>query len=83
MDGGVGANNPAFRALNEARQMAERENKSKSVAALISVGTGQKAVETRFGRLPVLPLLSWARKLITNTTEVHDIIESDLSLHRK
>ncbi|KAF2437354.1 FabD/lysophospholipase-like protein [Karstenula rhodostoma CBS 690.94] len=70
MDGGVGANNPAGYALNEALQMSSRSGKADSrPAALISVGTGHKDPQSRFRN--IFDIITWARKRITDTEEDH------------
>ncbi|OAG09112.1 FabD/lysophospholipase-like protein [Paraphaeosphaeria sporulosa] len=72
MDGGVGANNPAGYALNEAQQMTSRGGKADSnrkPAALISVGTGHKDPQSRFRN--IFDIITWARKRITDTEEAH------------
>lgn len=74
MDGGVGSNNPAEYALNEARQMIDRTQQPETVAAaLISVGTGHKKPQSRFQN--IFSMLKWARKRITDTQEAHDRVE--------
>lgn len=74
MNGGVGANNPAPFALNEAKQMASRNHNTDSKgkpAALISVGTGdKKQQQSRFRN--ILGVLTWARKMITDTQVNHE-----------
>lgn len=79
MDGGVGegANNPAGYALNEALQMADRQGKLQEIAALISVGTGQKKAQSRFGNR--LALMRWARKVITDTGKAHTEVQTRLN----
>lgn len=70
MDGGVGidANNPAMHALEEAEQMTERQGQERSIAALISVGTGHKQEKSRFG---FTKLLRWMKKSFTATEPQH------------
>ncbi|KAL1603518.1 hypothetical protein SLS60_005106 [Paraconiothyrium brasiliense] len=70
MDGGVGQNNPAVYALNEAHQMCAGGDQTENVAAaLISVGTGHKKPQSRFQN--ILHIMKWARKSITDTEEAH------------
>jgi hypothetical protein len=71
MDGGVGANNPAFLAATEALQMdrARREGKE-DLSLLISVGTGQPKAQSRFGT-GLIPLFKYMRKLITASEPAH------------
>ncbi|KAF2122505.1 acyl transferase/acyl hydrolase/lysophospholipase [Lophiotrema nucula] len=79
MDGGVGAgaNNPAAYALNEAEQMAQRRGQTKSIAAMISVGTGQKKAQSRFKN--IFAILNHARRLITETQGPHNAVQTQLT----
>lgn len=74
MDGGVGENNPAFLAATEALQMDKARRQGKQdISLLISVGTGQPSVQSRFGTglIPLWKLLKHMRKTITATKPAH------------
>lgn len=70
MDGGVGNNNPADLAWNEADFMYSNGEQAHSgkVKALVSLGTGTAHAESRFG---LTNLLRWSRRAITETTTAH------------
>lgn len=76
MDGGVGANNPALYAWNEALQMADRANKPEEVAVFVSVGTGHREPQSRFRN--VLGVMNWARQQITDTEHAHATVKGAL-----
>jgi hypothetical protein len=82
MDGGLGRNNPARLAWNEAKWMSNRKSPhSREVRALLSIGTGVSRSESRFGPIN---MLQWARKTITETKGVHhDMLDitTDTSAH--
>lgn len=74
MDGGVGNNNPADLAWNEARWMWNRwQPENGEVKALVSLGTGTAHAESRFG---LTNLLRWSRRSITETARVHAHIQN-------
>ncbi|EFX06438.1 lipid acyl hydrolase [Grosmannia clavigera kw1407] len=71
MDGGVGNNNPADLAWNEAIQMYSPDDpKHGKASLLLSLGTGQSKVESRFGK-SILSLMFWAKNGITETEGTH------------
>lgn len=82
MDGGVGRNNPAGLARYEALQMAERATGgSRNLLLLVSVGTGLKEEQSRFGTGygPVpYKLMKWMKKAVTNTETTHTQTRANL-----
>ncbi|KAL9052508.1 MAG: hypothetical protein Q9162_005364 [Coniocarpon cinnabarinum] len=84
LDGGLGANNPAHLAYNNARQISK--NAEHRLAVLISIGTGVRKSRSPFGRLPllgnVLGVLGLARYNLTDTEQTHEYMKDIISASR-